>query len=474
MHSSTSFDNLYIGGAWVPALNAAAPIAVENPYTHETVGQVPRGAAADVDAAVRAACDALPTWSQTSSADRAMYLESIAQALADRGNEIAALITAEVGTPLRISQKVQAALPVQTLRETAAVLVDFPFTSRIGHSVVQRPPVGVVGAITPWNYPLHQIIGKVGGALAAGCTVVLKPSDLAPLSAFVLAEIMDAVGLPAGVFNVVSGPGSEIGQALVDHPDVSLVSFTGSTSVGREIAARSGDLVKRVSLELGGKSASVVLPDADLATAVKVSVANAFLNAGQTCTAWSRLLVAREQLAEVEALAVAAASRYSPGNPMDPATRLGPLASKKQQDSVLKHIKDAASNGATILCGGSAGEMANGYFVEATVLSNVAPGSPAEQEEMFGPVLSIVAYDDVEQAISIANGTKYGLAAGVWSADEETAFGVASRLQAGQVDVNGAAFNPAAPFGGFKQSGYGREFGTFGIEEFLTVRSIQV
>ncbi|ALE91182.1 aldehyde dehydrogenase [Arthrobacter alpinus] len=474
MQSSTSFDNLYIDGTWVPTITSAQPIEVENPYTHETVGQVPRGTSADVDAAVRAASTALPAWEATPAVERALYLERIAQELANRSEEIAQLITAEVGTPLRISQKVQAALPVQTLNETAAALRAFNFTSQIGHSVVQRPPVGVVGAITPWNYPLHQIVGKVGGALAAGCTLVLKPSDLAPLSAFVLAEVVASVGLPAGVFNVVSGPGSEIGQALVDHPEVALVSFTGSTAVGRQIAARSGDLVKRVSLELGGKSASIVLPDADLATAVKVTVANSFLNAGQTCTAWSRLLVPRELLPEVEALAAAAASRYVPGDPMESGTRLGPLVSKKQRDSVLGHITEAVSNGATVLCGGSDGGTETGYFVEATVLSNVAPGSVAEQEEMFGPVLSIVAYDDVEEAVAIANGTKYGLAAGVWSADPEAAINVAGRLLAGQVDINGAAFNPAAPFGGFKQSGYGREFGTFGIEEFLTVRSIQM
>ncbi len=473
MHTTASFDNFYIDGVWVPAKNSAVHIDVENPYTHEIVGRVPSGTAMDIDAAVRAASSALPAWSEKTPAERAVYLERIAQGLADRGDEIARLITAEVGTPLRISQKVQAALPVLTLRKTAEVLAEFPFKTQIGHSVVQRTPVGVVGAITPWNYPLHQIIGKVGGALAAGCTVVLKPSDLAPLSAFVLAEVMASIDLPAGVFNLVSGPGSEIGQALVDHPEVSLISFTGSTSVGRQIAARSGDQVKRVSLELGGKSASVVLPDADLPTAIKVSVANAFLNAGQTCTAWSRLLVPREQLAEAEKLAAAAANRYTPGDPLDPTTRLGPLVSKKQQDSVLGHIEDAVSNGAKILCGGSDGAMETGYFVEATVLSNVIPGSVAEQEEIFGPVLSIVAYDDVEQAIAIANGTNYGLAAGVWSADADAAFNVAGRLLAGQVDINGAAFNPAAPFGGFKQSGYGREFGIFGIEEFLNTRSIQ-
>lgn len=474
MQSLASFDHLYIGGTWVPTINTSPPIEVENPYTHQTVGRVPKGSCADVDSAVQAASAALPAWSAKSAEERALHLERIAQGLADRSEEIALLITAEVGTPLRIAQKVQAGLPVQTLRETAAALRAFNFTSRIEHSVVQRLPVGVVGAITPWNYPLHQIIGKVGGALAAGCTVVLKPSDLAPLSAFILAEVMASIDLPAGVFNVVSGPGSEIGQALVDHPEVALVSFTGSTAVGRQIAARSGDLVKRVSLELGGKSASVLLPDADLATAVKVSVANSFLNAGQTCTAWSRLLVPRQRLAEVEALAAAAAGRYVPGDPMDSATRLGPLVSKKQQDSVLGHIKDAVADGATILCGGSASEHETGYFVQATILSNVAPGSRSEQEEIFGPVLSIVAYDNLEEAIAIANGTNYGLAAGVWSADADAAFAVASQLLAGQVDINGAAFNPAAPFGGFKKSGYGREFGIFGIEEFLTVRSIQI
>ncbi len=469
----TNFDQLYIDGSWTRAVGSTATIEVENPYSHEVVGNVPQGSTADVDRAVAAAKRAFTTWSSTSPAERAGYLEQLAAGIADRQDEIAEIITAEVGTPLRISQKVQAGLPVQTLRETAAHLTEFPFETSIGNSVVYRLPVGVVAAITPWNYPLHQVIGKVGGALAAGATVVLKPSELAPLTAFVLAEIMDSIGLPAGVFNLITGPGPEIGEALVDHPDVSLVSFTGSTDVGRKIAARAGGHIKRVTLELGGKSASVVLPDADLPIAVKVSVANAFLNAGQTCTAWSRLLVPREQLAEAETLAAAAAAKYTPGDPSDSSTRLGPLVSEKQQSSVLRRIERAVSEGARIVCGGSAGDLATGHFVQATVLSDVSPGTTADQEEFFGPVLSILAYDDVEEAVAIANGTEYGLAAGVWSADTDSALAVANRLVAGQVDINGGAFNPAAPFGGFKDSGYGREFGPFGIEDFLTTRSIQ-
>lgn len=468
-----NFDKLYIDGSWIPAAGRAAAMDVENPYSHEVVGQVPQGSAADVDRAVAAAKNALNAWSATSPAERAEYLEKLAAGMADRQDEIAGLITAEVGTPLQISHEVQAGLPVETLRETVAYLSTFPFETTIGHSVVQRLPVGVVAAITPWNYPLHQVIGKVGGALAAGATVVLKPSELAPLSAFVLAEIIDSIALPAGVFNLVTGPGPEIGEALVDHPDVALVSFTGSTDVGRQIAARSGGLIKRVTLELGGKSASMVLPDADLPTAVEVSVDNAFLNAGQTCSAWSRLLVPREQLAEAETIAATAAAKYTPGHPSDSSTRLGPLVSKKQQASVLGRIERAVSDGAKIVCGGTTGDPETGYFVEATVLSDVTPGTTADQEEFFGPVLSILAYDDVEEAIRIANGTEYGLAAGVWSSDPEAAFAVANRLVAGQVDVNGGAFNPAAPFGGFKNSGFGREFGPFGIEDFLTTRSIQ-
>lgn len=467
-------QNLFIDGRFCEPAENAAPTEVENPFNREIVGHIPSGGPADVDRAVAAATRALPGWAGLPAQERADYLERIADGLENRQEEIAMLITQEVGTPMRVSRSVQAGLPVKVLREAAGALRATSFETKIGNSIVQRVPIGVVGAITPWNYPLHQIVGKVAGALAAGAPIVLKPSDIAPLSAFILAEVISDAGVPAGVFNLVSGSGRRVGEALISHPGVGLVSFTGSTATGSKVAAAAALRTVPTSLELGGKSASVVLPDADLATAIKVSVANAFLNAGQTCTAWSRLLLPNDRMEEAEPLLIAAANRYAPGDPGQESTRMGPLVSSQQRDRVLELVEKGKAEGARILTGGVAHHDAGtGYFVEPTVLVDVEPQSTVAQEEIFGPVLVVIGYETVDDAIEIANGTGYGLAGGVWSADTEKAADVAGRLLAGQVDINGAAFNPAAPFGGFKQSGYGREFGIFGLEEYLTTRSIQ-
>jgi aldehyde dehydrogenase (NAD+)/betaine-aldehyde dehydrogenase len=363
-----------------------------------------------------------------------------------------------------------------TFASMGQLLDEFPFEEQLGSSLVLREPVGVVGCITPWNYPLHQIAAKVAPALAAGCTVVLKPSDVAPLNAFVLAEVIDEVGLPAGVFNLVTGMGSVVGEAIASHPDVDMVSVTGSTRTGRRVSELAAESIKQVTLELGGKSPNILLEDADLAHAVPDGVAKAFLNSGQTCSALTRMIVPRSKLPEVERLAVEAAESYTPGDPFAAETRIGPLVSAVQRDRVRGYITKGIDEGAKLLTGGpDAPEgLDKGYFVRPTVFSEVDPDSTIAQEEIFGPVLSIIPYDTEEEAVEIANNTIYGLAGGVWSADPEHARAVARRIRTGQVEVNGGAFNPLAPFGGYKQSGHGRELGKYGLEEYLQVKSLQL
>jgi aldehyde dehydrogenase (NAD+) len=468
-------DAIFVGGAWVPSAGTEI-IEVVNPTTEEVLAAVPAGTAADIDRAVAAARAAFAGWAATPPADRAAVLRRIAAGLADRKDELARLIATEMGSPLRLAGTVQAALPITVAGSYGDVLADYRFDERIGNSLVLREPIGVVAAITPWNYPLHQVVTKVAAALAAGCTVVLKPSEVAPLSAFVLAEIAAAAGLPAGVLNVVTGTGPVAGEALAAHPDVDMVSFTGSTRAGRRVAALAAGTVKRVALELGGKSANVLLPDADLAKAVKVGLANCFINAGQTCTAWTRMLVPARRHDEVVALAVAGAASYTVGDPLAEGTRIGPLAFAGQRDRVRGYISRGIAEGATLACGGvePPDGLDRGYFVRPTVFAGVRPDATIAQEEIFGPVLSVLPYADVDEAVQIANGTPYGLAGAVWSADEGRALEVARRLRTGQVDVNGGRFNPLAPFGGYKQSGNGRELGRYGLEEFLEIKSIQL
>ena len=342
-------------------------------------------------------------------------------------------------------------------------------------SIYQIEPVGVVVCITPWNYPLHQIAAKVAAALAAGCTVVLKPSEVAPLNAFVLAETIDAAGLPPGVFNLVTGYGPVIGEALVRHPDVDMISFTGSTRAGRRISEVAAATIKRVALELGGKSASVILEDADLAAAVKGTVNACFMNSGQTCSAHTRMLVPESKYKEAAAIAAETAKSFTIGDPFGGSAKLGPLISDAQRDRVRAFIRKGIEEGAELLCGGADAPegLDKGYFVKPTVLGRVAPGSTLDQEEVFGPVLSIITYKDEADAVRIANGTAYGLAGAVWAGSDERAQEIARRLRTGQVDINGGAFNLFAPFGGYKQSGHGREMGTYGMAEFLEYKAMQ-
>jgi acyl-CoA reductase-like NAD-dependent aldehyde dehydrogenase len=425
---------------------------------------------------VAAAKKAFPGWAATDKEERAKYLQRITEGLQARMGDIANIVAREVGMPINLSMMIQAGLPTMTFGSMGQLIDSTPFEEQIGSSLIVREPVGVVGAITPWNYPLHQIAAKVAPALAAGCTVVLKPSEVAPLNAFILAEIIHEVGLPAGVFNLVTGTGPVVGEAIAGHPDVDMVSFTGSTRAGRRVSELAAQNVKRVTLELGGKSPNVILDDADLQQAVSDGVGKAFLNSGQTCSALTRMIVPRARLAEVEQIAVKAAESYTPGNPFADGTRLGPLVSATQRERVRNYIRKGIDEGAELLTGGADAPegLDKGYFVRPTVFSKVDQNSTIAQEEIFGPVLSIIPYDTEDEAVEIANNTIYGLAGGVWSGDPERAKKVARQLRTGQVEVNGGAFNPLAPFGGYKQSGHGRELGKFGLEEYLEVKSLQL
>ncbi|MEU6081111.1 aldehyde dehydrogenase family protein [Streptomyces sp. NPDC047108] len=467
-------DGMYIDGDWRPSAGTAT-IEVVNPADEQVIAQVPAGTATDVDAAVAAARSAFPGWAATAPADRAARLTALRDALADRRDEIAETVTTELGAPIGFSRKVHADLPIAVAGSYAELAAEYTFEEKVGNSTVLHEPVGVVGAITPWNYPLHQIVAKVAPALAAGCTVVLKPAEDTPLVAQLFAEAVHEAGLPAGVFNLVTGRGPEAGQALAEHDGVDLVSFTGSTAVGRRIGALAGGAVKRVALELGGKSANVVLPGADLTRAVKVGVANVFANSGQTCSAWTRMLVDADRYEEAVALAREAAAKYVPGDPDDEGSRLGPVVSAKQRDRVRGYIERGAAEGARVVAGGPDAPEGRerGYWVRPTVFADVTPEMTIAQEEIFGPVIAILKYEDEDDAVRIANGTVYGLAGAVWSEDQDEAVAFARRLDTGQVDINGGRFNPLAPFGGYKQSGVGRELGAHGLAEYLQTKSLQ-
>ncbi|WP_328503801.1 aldehyde dehydrogenase family protein [Streptomyces sp. NBC_00457] len=457
-------DGMYIDGAWRPAAGHDA-IEVVNPADEEVIGRVPAGGAEDVDTAVRAARAALPGWAATPPAERAARLTALRDVLVARKDEIAETVTAELGSPLKFSENVHAAVPIAVAGSYAELAATYAFEEKVGNSTVFHEPIGVVGAITPWNYPLHQIVAKVAPALAAGCTVVLKPAEDTPLVAQLFAEAVHEAGVPAGVFNLVTGLGPVAGQALAEHPGVDLVSFTGSTAVGRQIGATAGAAVKKVALELGGKSANVILPSADLAKAVNVGVANVMSNSGQTCSAWTRMLVHREQYDEAVELAATAAAKYG--------ERIGPVVSAKQQARVRGYIEKGVAEGARIVAGGAEPPYEQGYFIAPTVFADVTPDMTIAQEEIFGPVLSIIRYEDEDDALRIANGTVYGLAGAVWAGDASEAAAFARRMDTGQVDINGGRFNPRAPFGGYKQSGVGRELGAHGLAEYLQTKSLQ-
>jgi acyl-CoA reductase-like NAD-dependent aldehyde dehydrogenase len=468
-------EKLFIGGQWVDP-EGDGSIDVTNPSTEEPVGSVPSGSRADVGRAVAAARDAFETWSQTGPEERAEALGAIAGGLAERADEIAAVVATELGMPLKLSRIIQAGMPIASFSSMPELMQQISWQEEIGNSLVVREPIGVLGAITPWNYPLHQIAAKVAPALAAGCTVVLKPSGVAPLNAFILAEVIEAAGLPAGVFNLVTGPASEVGEAIAADPGVDIVSFTGSTRAGRRVSELASETVKAVTMELGGKSPNVILDDADLSKAVPDGVAKCFINSGQTCSALTRMLVPEAMMDEAAQIAAATAETFTPGDPFDEGTRLGPLVSEEQRQIVRGYIEKGSEEGAKLVTGGAEPPegLDRGYFVRPTVFSGVENSMTIAQEEIFGPVLTMIPYSDEEEAVRIANDSIYGLAGGVWSSDEDRAVGIARRIRTGQVEINGGVFNPLAPFGGYKQSGHGRELGYFGIEEFLQPKALQL
>jgi acyl-CoA reductase-like NAD-dependent aldehyde dehydrogenase len=467
-------NKIYINGEWVSS-SGEGVLEVIDSTTEEVLATIPNGSVDDVDRAVKAAAAAFPAWAATSREERVGYMTRIGEQLALRMDKIGELISREVGMPKGLSVPVQAGLPVGAFMDLAQHVADFTWEEEIGNSLVVREPIGVVGAITPWNYPLYQIALKVAPALVTGCTVVLKPSEVAPLNAFELAEVIDEVGLPAGVFNLVTGVGPVVGEAIAAHPLVDAVSFTGSTRAGRRVMQVGAETIKRVNLELGGKSANIILEDADIPTAVATGIFACYLNSGQTCSALTRMIVPRSKLAEVEEVAADTAAAFAPGDPFAEGTGIGPLVSAAQRDRVRDFINKGVDEGAKLIVGGPEAPdgLETGFFVKPTIFSEVTPDMTIAREEIFGPVLSIIPVDSEEEAIAVANDTLYGLAGGVWAGDQAHAEAVARRLRTGQVDINGGAFNASAPFGGYGQSGNGRERGKFGLEEFLETKSLQ-
>lgn len=469
------YDRLYSGGSWrLP--HGAGVTEVENPATETIIATVPRGDSVDVDRAVRDAQDALSRWSRTSWRERQRFLRLIADVLREEAAVNAKTIVAELGMPIDAALTVQAQEPAAIFDAYADEMERVVWEHHIVNSLIVREPIGVVGAITPWNYPLYQIACKVGAALAAGCTVVLKPSELTPLNAYALISASEKADLPPGVLNLVTGVGSEAGESLISHPGVDVVSFTGSTAAGRRIASVAGTKIKPVLLELGGKSASVVLDSADFEQAVISTLRNCFKNSGQSCSAQSRLLVTREHLDRATTIAAEYANSVTLGDPTTHGDHLGPVVSRLQRERVRHYIDSGIDSSATLVAGGpdSPTGFEHGYYVRPTVFADVDPLSMIAQHEIFGPVLCIIAYEDVTDALRIANATPYGLSAGVWAGTENEGVAFARDLRAGEVHVNDAPFNVRAPFGGVRQSGFGREFGTYAIEGFMATKAVHL
>lgn len=473
MTAMTVYPAHYINGQWVKA-QSSETLPVHDSSTEALMATVPAGTAAEAEAAVLAARAAFDGWSALPVETRAAYLDKVAAGVKARTEDLAVAIAREVGMPLKMARAVQVGGPAWHWGNFAKVARQFEWEKQVGNSLVVREAIGVVGCITPWNFPLSQITLKIAPAMVAGCTVVLKPSEIAPVNAMILAEIIHEAGLPPGVFNLVNGMGPVVGEVLATHPEVDMVSFTGSTRAGKRVGELASQSIKRVALELGGKSASVVLDDANFEAAVKGTVSACMLNSGQTCSAHTRLLVPAGRYEEVKALAQAAIAKFSVGPSLEEGSKLGPLVSASQRDRVLGFIRIGIEEGADVIAGGAeAPAIAKGYFVQPTILG-IKPTDSLAQEEIFGPVLVVIPYKDEEDAVAIANSTIYGLGGAVWSGTDEHAMKVARRLRTGQVDINGGPFNGQAPFGGYKQSGNGRENGVYGFEEFLEFKAMQL
>jgi aldehyde dehydrogenase (NAD+) len=449
-------------------------LGIVNPATEETFAQISLGSRQDVDRAAKAARRAFATYSEVSIEDRLSYLRKIIAGFRACLPELARMMTLEMGAPITFATQRQATVALYHFEEAARVLAGYRFEERMGNGIVRREPIGVCGLITPWNWPLNQVASKVAPALATGCTVVLKPSEIAPLSAMLLAEIIHDAGLPAGVFNLVNGDGPTVGEAIAAHPEIDMVSFTGSTSAGVRVAKLAADTVKRVAQELGGKSANIILADADLKAAVTEGVHACYTNAGQNCQSPTRMLIPRAQRDVAFAAAREAVDTICLGDPLDPASTMGPLVSQAQFEKVQDLIQSGVDEGATLVAGGTGRptEINRGYYVRPTVFGDVTPQMRIAREEVFGPVLSIMSYDTEDEAVDIANDTPFGLAGFVQSTDLKRGRALANRIRAGRVYLNGAGFDRSLPFGGYKQSGNGREFGIFGFEEYLEVKAI--
>ena len=468
-------EQLYIDGKWIDSLGKGS-IDVINPATEEIIGRVPVGSTKDVDKAVAAAKSAFDSWSKSSVEERIELLNALSNAFKERGEELAQTITSEVGTPIGYSRVAMVGTPRVVSRSYAKILEDYVWEKEIRNSIICKEPIGVCAFITPWNFPLHQIIGKVAPAIAAGCTMILKPSKEAPLSAFILAEILDEIGLPAGVFNLVSGHGSEVGDYMSSHPDVDMVSFTGSTGAGVSVSQSAAPTIKRVTLELGGKSANVALEDADPVLVAKKAIGACHQNSGQTCSALTRLIIPESMNKQVCDIIAEKNDSYLVGNPLDEGTRCGPMVSLRQQLSVTEYIQSGIDEGANLISGGLGmpDGIEKGFYVKPTIFANVTPEMKIWKEEIFGPVLVITTYNTESEALKLANDSIYGLSGGVWSKDPDRAVNFAKKMRTGQVSVNGGSFNVSAPFGGYKLSGNGRELGTHGLDEFLEIKSIQL
>ena len=471
--SAGHLDRIFIGGEWVlPA--GQARTSVVDPSTEEPVAEIVLGSAQDVAAAVAAARRAFATWSVSSAQSRADLLDRVHSLILERAEWFAQAISLEMGAAIGTARSAQVPVAAEHIRVARDIVSSYPFLTHRADMAIVREAIGVCGLITPWNWPLYQITAKVGPALAAGCTVVLKPSELSPLSALLFAEVMRDAGVPAGVFNLVNGEGPEVGAALATHPDVDMISITGSTRAGILVAQAAAVTVKRVAQELGGKSPNVLLPDADFPRAVPAGVAAAFRNVGQSCSAPTRMIVPRERLAEVERIACEAVSGVVVGDPRSQQTTHGPVANRGQFNRVQEMIGAGIAEGARLVCGGLGRPqgLARGFYVRPTIFSDVHPHMRIAQEEIFGPVLSVIPYDSVDEAVEIANGTVYGLGAHVQSQDLGAARAVAVRIRSGQVHINYPAWNPHAPFGGYKRSGNGREYGVEGLQEYLETKAI--
>lgn len=469
-----TLDRFYIGGTWVEPAPGSTQADIVNPATEAVIGKLSMGTAADADRAVAAARAAFPDWSESSREERIALLERIIARYQERLDDIARAVRLEMGAPVTLARNVQAMAGLGQLHGTLAALRDFDFESPRGKGIVRREAIGVAALVTPWNWPLNQIAAKVAPAIAAGCTVVLKPSEVAPLDARIFAEILHDAGTPAGVFNMIHGDGQTVGAALSSHPDVDMVSITGSTRAGIQVALNAAPTVKRVAQELGGKSALLILDDADLQAAVSGGVAQCMGNTGQTCVAPTRMLVPRDRYDEAVQIAAATAGAIAVGNPEDAATSMGPLSSRAQYERVQRLIGVGIEEGARVAAGGPGRPdgIERGFFARPTIFAGVHNGMAIAREEIFGPVLVMIPHDGDDDAVAIANDSPYGLAGYVVSGDVERARGVARRLRVGMVRINSAPLDMSLPFGGFKQSGNGREFGAEGIAEFLEIKSI--